>query len=394
MKQVYDEGIKERERYTQSEIDTGYIDQAIAYVIKQIDRKLEAFTEVFPGPTTENLVYMPGPNVGWTTSFWTGMLWLAYEVTGEAKYRACAEIHVNSFIERIQQRSDIETHDLGFLYTLSCVAAYRLTGNDAAKQGALEAADRLMDRYWEQAGIIQAWGNLQDPKQQGRIIIDCTNNLPLLYWASEVTGEPRYAEAAVKHVEQTARHIVREDASTYHTFYFDVATGQPRFGRTSGGYSDESCWARGQAWGIAGLPLTYSYQHDEQYLHLSKKLANYFLNRLPVDQVPYWDLSLNGAGVPRDSSAAAIAATGILEMSRHLPLSDPDKRAYEGAAIAIVRSLTDSYTAAQEPSCTGVLLHAVYSVPQNMGVDECNLWGDYYYFEALVRLRRDWCMYW
>jgi unsaturated chondroitin disaccharide hydrolase len=394
MKTVMKEEIQSRDKFASTTLGRDELEQAISFVLKQIDRKLEAFTHAFPGPTTTSLQYEAGDNVHWTTGFWTGQLWLAYEVTGEERYRAAAEIHTESFDRRIRERIDIETHDLGFLYTLSCVSAYKLTGSLKAKEAALEAADRLMDRYLPQAGIIQAWGNLSDPNQRGRFIIDCLNNLPLLYWASEVSGERRYAEAAERHLEQTASHIVREDSSTYHTYYMNPETGEPLYGKTSGGYADDSCWARGQAWGICGFPLNYAYVRDEQYLKLGKKLIHYFWNRLPGDLIPYWDLSLSGQEVPKDSSAAAIAACGMLQLADALPETDADKGIYEKMAVAIVGSLIRSYSAASEPECDGLLLHAVYSVPQGMGVDECNLWGDYYYFEALVRLSKDWKMYW
>jgi unsaturated chondroitin disaccharide hydrolase len=394
MKSVTKESLLQIDRFRQAAITTQQLDQAIDFVLKQIDRKLETFTRHFPKPASRGLRYEGGENVHWTTGFWTGQLWLAYEVTGEERYRVAADIHVQSFDRRIRERIDIETHDLGFLYTLSCVAGYKLTGSQLAKGAALVAADRLLDRYFPKAGIIQAWGDLSDPNQRGRMIIDCLNNLPLLYWASEVSGDRRYADAAAHHVQQTAAYIVREDASTFHTFYVDTESGAPLYGKTSGGFADDSCWARGQAWGISGFPLNAYYMQNPEYIELSKKLIHYYLNRLPEDLIPYWDLTLSGPNVPRDTSAAAIATCGMLQLANLLPDSDPDKALYRNAGIAIVQALLQGYTAVSEPACDGNLLHAVYSVPQGMGVDECNLWGDYYFFEALVRLRKAWQMYW
>jgi unsaturated chondroitin disaccharide hydrolase len=296
---------------------------------------------------------------------------------------------------RAEKRLYTDTHDLGFLYSLSCVAAYKLTGNEDAKRTALLAADLLMERYFDKAGIIQAWGALDDPEQQGRMIIDCNLNLPLLYWASEVTGDSRYADAARSHVLKAAQYIVREDASTFHTYYMDVNTGAPKYGRTHQGYSDDSCWARGQAWGIYGFPLSYIYTGDTELLELTKKVTNYFLNRLPEDLVAYWDLIFTeGTEQERDSSSPAIAACGMLELAKHLPLIDPSKRLYENAALHLVKALADNYTADSAPDSNGVLIHAVYNKPRGMGIDECNIWGDYYYFEAIVRLMKDWKLYW
>ncbi|MDQ0920688.1 glycoside hydrolase family 88 protein [Paenibacillus sp. V4I5] len=376
-------------------IDSTFAEEAIGFILKQIDRNLEAFTHQFPAPASENLIYPGIDNVEWTSSFWTGMLWLAYEYTGDDKYRHVAESQLHGYKERVQKRIETNTHDIGFLYSLSCVAAYKLTGNEEAKQTALLAADLLMERYFDKAGIVQAWGELSDPEQQGRMIIDCNLNLPLLYWATEVSGEPRYAEAARSHVKQAAAYIVRDDASTYHTYYMDVKTGLPRFGRTHQGYADDTCWSRGQAWGISGFPLSYLYTGDTELLELTKKLSNYFLNRLPDDLICYWDLIfLEGKEQERDSSAAAIAACGLLELSKQLPLLDPSKNVYENAALHILKSLHENYTAKNYPESNGVLIHAVYNKPRGMGINECNIWGDYFYFEALIRIEKDWKPYW
>lgn len=395
MKQVKDEGIRHVEKYlNQPRINSLFCEKAISYVLSKIDQNLTNFSERYPAPASRALVYPAIDNVEWTSSFWTGMLWLAYEVTGEAKYLKAAEKQLESYQKRIDERICTETHDLGFLYTLSCVAAYKLTGNEVARATALRATDLLVERYFEKAGIIQAWGNLNDPEQRGRMIIDCCMNLPLLYWATEETGDSKYYEIGLSHARQAARYTVRDDASTYHTFYMDVDTGAPRFGKTAQGFSDKSSWARGQAWAIYGFPLSYGYTQEWSFIELSKKLANYFLNRLPEDKVCYWDLIFTKGDEERDSSAAAIAACGLLEMSKYLPLSDEYKRIYENAAVGIIRSLTENYTTIECPKSNGILLHAVYSKPANEGVDECNIWGDYFYFEALVRLYKDWKPYW
>jgi len=355
---------------------------------------LSMFTSKFPAPSSHRLVYSATENTDWTTGFWTGMLWLAYEVTGDDKYRRAAEVQVESFKRRIDERYHTDTHDLGFLYSLSCVASYKITNNREAAGSALKAAKQLMERYHPRAGIIQAWGDLNDPAERGRMIIDCCMNLPLMYWASDETGNARYGLAASEHAKKAAAHIVREDASTFHTFFMDPDTGEPKHGETHQGYADHSCWARGQAWGIYGFMLSYTYMRDPELLELTKKLTNYFLNRLPEDMVCYWDLIFTDGDQERDSSAAAIAACGMLELAKHLPLTDESKRLYENAAVRIVESLTDRYTTAAHPHSNGILMHAVYNKPRGMGIDECTIWGDYFYFEALVRLLKDWRLYW
>jgi unsaturated chondroitin disaccharide hydrolase len=367
---------------------------ALDFVTRKIRDNIAVFGSRYPAPASAGGVYPLIENVDWTASFWPGMLALAWESSGDDTFREAAEAHVPGFRARLDRRIETETHDLGFLYTLSCVAPWKLWGNRAARDTALKAADLLMIRFYEKAGIIQAWGNLNDPANRGRIIIDCALNLPLLFWAEKETGNPYYREAALRHIENANRCLVRDDWSAWHTFFFDTETGKALRGKTAQGYSDDSCWARGQTWGILGNALCYRYTGNAGLLEYSRGLARYFLNRLPDDLVAYWDLCFTGGGEERDSSAAAIAACGLLELSRCLPPADPEHRLFENAALHIAASLARSYTTASEPASTGVLLHGVYAKPDGKGVDECTTFGDYFYTEALVRILTDWKPYW
>lgn len=392
---VNTEKILNKERFEQkSHVNRAFVEKAIDHVLAKIDQSLDEFTDFFPDSNSENQVYKPIENVEWTTSFWTGMLWLAYEWTVDEKYRKVAEKQLDSFVERLEKRIEVDHHDLGFLYSLSCVNAYQLTGNEKAKETAIKAADLLITRYYDKAGIIQAWGNLNDPAERGRMIIDCNMNLPLLYWASEVTGDKKYHQIAETHVKQAAKYIVREDASTFHTYYMDPETGEPLYGNTRQGYSDDSCWARGQAWGIYGFPLSYSYTNDWSLIELTKKITNYYLNRIPEDYICYWDLIFTEGEEERDSSAAAITVCGLLELTKYLPLTDEEKRLYENAALLMIESLYKNYRTEIDSEANGILKHAVYYKGGGRGIDESCIWGDYYYFEALIRLAKDWKKYW
>ena len=398
MKHIIDEGIKNKAKFenipplTQDEVKG-----ALDFIIKKIDESLDEFTYKYPAPASVNNVYPAIDNIEWTNSFWTGMLWLAYEYTGDEKYRKVAEIQCEDFANRIEKQICVDHHDLGFLYTLSCVAGYKLTGNEKMKETAIKAADKLITRYKEKGQFIQAWGAVDDPKAY-RLIIDCYLNVPLLYWASEVTGDKKYYEIGYNHAKTALENVIREDSSAFHTFYFDPETGAPDHGATAQGYSDDSSWARGQAWGVYGLPLSYIYTKDKDFLDTAEKVTNYFLNRLPEDYVCYWDLIFSDvSGQERDSSAAAIAICGMLEIIKHI--DDNYKPVYENACAAITRSLTENYTTVNTPESNGILLHAVYAkangVNQGNGVDECNIWGDYYYMEALMRYyNKDWKLYW
>lgn len=374
--------------------DRELVRASLEFALSKIDANLETFSDHFPSPASVNGIYQAIDNVEWTNGFWTGMLWLAYEVTGKDRYRRVAMRQVQSFQHRLQARINTNHHDLGFLYTLSCVSAFQLTGDVSARDTALGAAEQLMSRYLPAAGIIQAWGDLHDPAQRGRMIIDCALNLPLLYWASEASSDPRFAAAADHHIAQAARYIVRDDASTFHTFYMDPDNGRPLYGKTHQGHSDDSCWARGQAWGIAGFALAYRYTGNTAFLELTSKLANYFLNRLPEDGICCWDLCFTSGSHERDSSAAAITACGLLELLKALPLIDPNAKPYERAACGIIHELSRRYQTAPGGPENGLLRHAVYHMPTRVGVDESCIWGDYFYLEALVRLSRPWRPYW
>ena len=369
------------------------VDAMIDRAIARIDRAMPSFRGGFPAPSSVGKVYPAIENIEWTNGFWTGLLWLAWELRGEERHREAAQAQIPTFAKRVEQRVVVDHHDLGFLYTLSCTAAWRLVGDEQARTAALEAARLLLARYDPVARVIQAWGDMSDPDQRGRMIIDCNLNLPLLWWAAGELGDRRYREAADAHVAQAAKLLVRPDRSTFHTFYVNTRTGLPRFGSTHQGYSDDSCWARGQAWGIYGFALAFRHTGDPAYLKLAGELADYLLERLPSDGICCWDLIFTQDDGLRDSSAAAIAACGLLEAASALPVTDPARNRYAEAAARILTALDASYLAPIEGS-NGLLDHAVYHWPNGVGVDECCIWGDYFYLEALLRLRRAWRPYW
>ena len=372
-------------------LDRAWLDGAIGDVLIRLDAMLPRFTATFPSASATRGRYESVEKVDWTEGFWTGMLWLAWEVTGDDKYRAVAESLLDSFEERLDKQIKVDTHDLGFLYLLSCVNAWKLTGNLRARELALRAAELLYRRFNATAGVIQAWGDLNDPARQGRMIIDCNLNVPLLFWAANETGNQQWREAACRHLAQAARYLVRDDASTFHTFYMDIHNGKPLRGDTHQGFSDSSCWSRGQAWGIYGFALGYTHTGDAWQPELSRRLAHYFLNRLPEDFVCSWDLIFTARDNQyRDTSAAAIAACGLAELLKLLPLTDPLRPAYSNAIELMMRSLHERYLAHTQD---GLLREGVYNFGRNMGINEPNLWGDYFYFEALVRLSRVWTPY-
>lgn len=345
--------------------------------VEILEKNMERFGTDFPSACATGGKYRIKKNDDWTNGFWTGMLWIAWLYTGKDKFRSLAMENVNSFIKRLDDHFILDHHDIGFLYSLSVGAAWKVTGQEELKKQILRAADVLASRFQEKGGFIQAWGKLGDEKEY-RLIIDSLLNLPLLYQAHEISGEQRYLDIAESHYDKVIHNIVREDYSTYHTFYFNQETGLPDHGATHQGFSDSSCWARGQAWAILGMPLHRRLSgkgFTEEETALYENICGYFEEHLPADGLPYWDLIFtDGSDQPRDSSALAIAACGMLEMGR-------TERARE--MLAVLHSLASS---AGEQESEGMLLHGVYAYAEGKGVDEPNLWGDYFYMEALYRL--------
>lgn len=381
-------------------MDKKKLQRAADRAVSVLRENLGNFTYKFPGSNSEHMFYPATENTEWTTGFCTGTYWLAYELSGEESFRTAAEVQVESFYNRIKQKTDVDHHDMGFLYTPSCVAAYQLTGNERAKEAAILVADQLISRFQEKGEFLQAWGAL-GAEDNYRLIIDCLLNLPLLYWASYVTGDGKYRDIAIRHTKTSIRNLVREDHSTYHTYFFDPRTGEPIRGVTAQGYRDDSAWARGQAWGIYGTALAWRYTKNEVCRELFRKVTDFYLRHLPEDMVPYWDLQFSeGSSEPRDSSAAAAAVCGILEMCSNGGLEEEEQSFYGNKAQQILESLIDKYAVTSAQEANGLLLHGVYakSSPYNSvsdrGVDECNLWGDYFYLEALTRNMKEWKTYW
>lgn len=385
------------------EITQGEAEAALDFAAEQVIRNLEEFTGSFKKAYSEGLFYQPTPNENWTTGFWTGQIWLAYERCkadreNREALRKAGELQVESFSDRIENKIEVDNHDMGFLYSPSCVAAYKLTGNRKGRDAAVKAADQLISRFQPKGGFIQAWGPMNQPGNY-RFIIDCLLNLPLLYWASEETGEKKYRDVAERHIHTAVPNLIREDYSTWHTFFMDPETGAPDHGATCQGYRDGSAWARGQAWGIYGTALAYKYTGRTGYIEDFRRVTGYFLEHLPKDLVPYWDLEFeDGAEEPRDSSSSAIAVCGMLEMAKYLDQVEADY--YMGIARKIIKSLAEDYAVKDPKVSNGLLLHSTYSKksPYNTciqeGVDECCIWGDYFYMEALTRLCGEWNLYW
>lgn len=387
-----------REFETRTPITQPELDSALHTAYEETVACLDRFTSSFKFSVSENLFYPKSENVEWTTGFWTGQIWLMYEMSHDERLRRAAEVQVDSFLERIEKKIDVDYHDMGFLYSPSCVAAYKLTGNEKGKKAALLAADNLISRFQKKGQFIQAWGKPGE-RENYRLIIDCLLNLPLLFWSTEVTGDDRYASVARAHIRTAIDCVLRPDNSTYHTYFFDPDTGLPLRGVTHQGYKDGSAWARGQAWGVYGAALGFKYLRDERSKEVFHKTLSFFLDHLPPSGLPYWDFEFNEpSDEPRDSSALSITICGMLE-GADLIGGEEGKKLRETAG-KLMRVLIEKCAVKDTGRSDGLILHGTYArhSPYNTckdrGVDECTIWGDYYYAEALVRLKKNWEPYW
>lgn len=324
--------------------------------------------------------YVLKDNGNWLAAFWPGLLWLCATQKDDSLFKKTAEALLPSFRRRLNKRTHI-THDLGFLYSLSARAQWQRAGDTTAHALALRAADDLYGRYRLPGRYIQAWGPVGDEKEGGRIIADTMMNLPLLFWASEQTGDDRYHMAAYHHTLNSQTYLVRPDGSSYHTFFFNQHTGEPDHAETHQGFSDDSLWARGQAWLIYGFALAAQWCAEPSFLETAKKTAASFLAELPADHIPNWDLRLPvDEAHPRDSSASAIAACGLLRIAA---LTQDEQ--YTQQAQTLIQALLD-HCLETEPEAEGLLKHGALHIPKGWAPDDYLIFGDYFFLEALLTL--------
>lgn len=337
-------------------------------------------------PATRSAGY--GPNGwdhgNWFCGFWIGLLLAAYVHSGDAALLGAARRRLDLIGPRAE---DPNTHDIGFIFQSSAIPACHITGARAYAELALRAAERLRARAvrTKAGSYIAAWGPLDDPRGRASSAIDTMANLPLLYWAAAETGDASFRDLGAAHTRMAAGAFVRPDCSTYHAVEYDPESGVKRRGFTFQGAADESCWPRGQAWAIKGFAASAEAAADAGFFALAEDLGRYFLARLDAGLVPYWDFDDPAIpAAPRDSSAAAIAASGFLDLARLSP--DPALAAeWVARGLALLDALARDYLVTEE-SHRGILKHGCYSKPQGEGVDSAVLFGDFYFIEALVKL--------
>ncbi len=361
------------------------IDSVFEFAGQQLEKSCAEVndTSKFPVNTEETGEWHTTSARGWTSGFFPGCLWLMYEYSGEDVWKERALAYTKG-LEDIQYYDG--NHDIGFMMFSSYGQGYRLTGDPSFKPILVQSGKTLETRYSDKVKSIMSWNPHNEYKF--RVIVDNMMNLELLFWAARNGGSSRLADIAVKHAETTMKNHFRPDGSSYHVVNYDPETGRPTAKFTHQGYADDSCWSRGQAWGIYGFTMMYRETKRQDMLATAEKLADYFIAHLPEDYVPYWDFDRTGiAGEDRDSSAGSIAASALIELSTFA--SDSKKaKLYKETAVKMLDSLTSDKYLARGTNASSILLHGVASKPHGNAVDRGLIYGDYYLLEALLRLKR------
>lgn len=363
------------------------VDEALAFSESQyllMAQKYELEEGVLP-KTYENNKDVISDSRWWCSGFFPGALWYLYEYDNNIELLQYAKMYTDR-VEREKYTTD--NHDVGFMIYCSFGNGYRLTKDEHYKDVILTAAKSLSTRYNEKIGLIRSWDWNQEVWQYP-VIIDNIMNLELLLWASKNSEDQSFKRIALSHADKTMEHHFRKDYSSCHVVSYDTITGNPHIKQTFQGYADELAWARGQAWGVYGYTYLYRETKDIKYLNQAKNIANYMIDHphMPEDYIPYWDFDApNIPNEKRDVSAATVMASALVELSDYVDEALAKK--YMDVVEKQIRTLsTSEYTAKLGENGDFILKHSVGAIPLDSEVDVPLTYADYYYLEALIRLK-------
>jgi unsaturated chondroitin disaccharide hydrolase len=361
-----------------------WVDEAWKQVTHKIQRTSQSIGSNFPHASNNGKYVLEEPG-WWTAGFWPGLLWLIYRDNKEVGLKKLAEECEDKLDAVLNNYYQLD-HDMGFMWTLTSVARYKILGEENSKRRALLAANLLMGRFNVNGNFIRAWNPWTEGEDNsGVAIIDCLMNLPLLYWASENTGDPRFKGVARKHADMVLDHFIRSDGGVHHIVRFDPESGERIEALGGQGYGADSAWSRGTAWAIYGLAVSYHYTGEEKYLEVAKRVAHFFISHLPEDFVPTWDFRLpEGIDAPKDSSAGAIAACGLLLLADKVTASESP--IYQKAGENILESLYRNY-GDWESAEEGLVLRGTSHFPEGKYMDNPLIYGDYFFVEGLASLK-------
>lgn len=369
--------------------DTAFVAEALDYCVYQTERSLEMLMPYDYMMSPRNIA--PGDSVWhqrpvskelWTEGFWPGILWYAYEYSQDESILEAAKGYTE-VLEFLSEQPAYD-HDLGFIMFCSYGNGYRLTGDERYKDIIVATAERLAELYNPAVGTMLSWPREVPTFGGHNTIMDNMINLETLFWAAENGGRPELRDIAIAHADTTMKYHFREDGSCYHVAVYDAETGEFMRGCTHQGYADDTMWARGQSWAIYGYTMCYRFTKDPRYLDFACKVTDVYLKGLPEDMVPYWDF--NDPMIPntsKDASAAAVVASALIELSGYV---GGDKgQQYLDDAKAMLESLHSNYRSGDiNPS---FLLHSTGHRPAGSEIDYSIIYADYYYIEALLRLK-------
>lgn len=316
----------------------------------------------------------------WTNGFWGGMMWQLYHATGEELYREIAQ-ESEEKLDAALMNSDCMDHDSGFRWLTTAVANYRLTGNKASRNRGILAAGDMAGRFNPVGRFIRAWNDPEGEKA-GWAIIDCMMNLPLLYWAYEELKDPRFLQVATMHADTAEKYFIRPDGSVNHIVAFNPVTGEYVQSFGGQGYCVGSSWTRGQSWALYGFMLSYLHTKEERYLNAAKRVAHYFISNIPESGLIPVDFRQPTDCAWEDSTAAAIAACGLLEIAKCA--DEREKHVYQGAAMKLLKALEEK-RCRWDTDCDNILekCTAAYHDKEH---EFSIIYGDYYFIEAIFKL--------
>jgi unsaturated chondroitin disaccharide hydrolase len=360
---------------TTSGTHPSWLDTALEFCITKTRQNLATLTA--PAEATRGGLWAPANGDGqdrWMNGYWLGLLWLVYAATEDPALAAAARDWGRRLLPQLDEQVD---HASVFPFELGFVLGYRLTGDEALKRPALQAASTLSHRFNSHGQFIQA-GNVAHASSQSRgcMIMDAMMTLDLLFWAGKETADPHLAEIAAAHARTALTHHLQPDGNAAHICHLDPQTGTFISPEVQQELSVPSCWSRGQAWGVYGFAECYRATGDPVFLNTSRRMMVYLWPRLPADLIPFCEFDSS----VRDSSAASVLASGLLSLASLE--NDPTLASiWQNRAISILESLWETYTSRDTGEANLLLLDTRLT-------DEDLIYGDYYFVEALLRLSK------
>jgi unsaturated chondroitin disaccharide hydrolase len=353
------------------------LQRALQFAARQARRIVSDYPGYTPMYTVQGRWNREGERwTHWCEGFFPGILWLLYKQIGEAEWRTLAEEHTRPLESR---RFDRDVHDLGFLFFSTYLRWYRLTADERLRDILIDAGRTLALRR-------QAGGYLASFVGPHSLFIDIMMNVGIVLWAANATKDVKLRDIALEHSRITASHLVRPDGGTAHEGIFHTVKGMFLRRSTHQGWNAGSTWSRGQAWAIYGFTAVHRLSGEAEFLDTARRCADYYLRRAPRGLVPCWDFDLPPDGpLLWDSSAAAITASGLWDLSEQVP-DGSERERYRRAALEILQTLcSPRFVPYGQPDWEGILQHGIYHFHKGLGVDESVAWGDHFFVEALVK---------